>query len=190
MYFPRSASVPADCSLQIDAAFLARLSWDHLEALMQIPNPEPWVILAYCDKALSRPDQGEQACLGPLRRYGPVLLDNADPKGLTDILLRLPFPLVRALPSGFLLRLGVRLERIAAYERAVRVYYLLGQVNPHSFDFEAALIRLACIAERPYADQQQALDFYSELLRLFPDGDKATLAQEALEKLTFRLRYA
>jgi hypothetical protein len=190
MLFSRPAASPTDRTFQIDSGHLARLSWDHLEALVQIPDPEPWVVLAYCEKSLSRPGFGEQASLWPWRRYSHRLLDGPDPKGLADLLLRLPFSVVRALPSWFFLRLGARLERIGAFERAVRVYYLLGQANPYSFDFEAALLRLACIAEHPYADQPQALAFYSELLRLFPEGATALLAEEALEKLKFRLRYA
>ena len=139
-----------------------------LDALYRLPDPAPALIVAFCRQRLSV--GAEADCLAALQRHEPTLLDGADPERLADVVLGLPGAAVDALPSQFFLRLGARLERAASYDQAIQIYYRLGETKAHSFDFEAALWRLARLAEEVYADPQQAGAFYAEMRRLFPDG--------------------
>lgn len=167
-----------------DKRDLSLLTVYDLEALMQKPDPEPRVILAYCDKALTTSvGGGEQKCLAALQHHARLLGDLADPTELANILLRLSPQFAKGIPMIFYLRLGSRLERIAANELAVRVYYLMGEINPQSPDYEAALMRLAHLAEQAYQDQEMAKGFYQELMQRFPNGAMAGEAHRALAQM-------
>lgn len=164
---------------------LSLLNIYELEALMQKPQPEPRVVLAYCDKALTAAiGGGEQKCLAALQHHARVLGDQADPVELANILLRLSLPVAKGIPMIFYLRLGSRLERIAANEQAIRLYYLMGEIDPQSTDYEAALLRLAHIAQQAYQDQEMAKGFYQELMQRFPNGQMAGEAHRALSQMS------
>lgn len=167
-----------------DTHDLSMLNIYDLEALMGKPSPEPRVVLAYCDKALtSVVGGGEQKCLAALQHHGRLLGDQADPVDLATLLLRLSPTAAKAIPMIFYLRLGSRLERAAANELAIRVYYLMGEINPQSPDYEAALMRLAHLAEQAYGDQEMAKGFYRELMQRFPNGQMAGEAHRALAQM-------
>ena len=168
-----------------DTRDISLLNLYDLEALMQKPNPEPRVILTYCDKALTTSvGGGEQKCLAALQHHGRLLGDQADPVELANVLLRLSLPTAKGIPMIFYLHLGSRLERIASNELAVRVYYLIGEINPQSTDYEAALVRLAHLAQQAYGDQEMAKGFYQEIMERFPNGQMAGEAHRALSQMT------
>lgn len=163
---------------------LSLLNLYELEALLQKPNPEPQFVLAYCEKALGAMGDGPQKCLAALQHHGRMLAEQGDVLQLADILLRLSPPMAKALPQVFYLRVGSRLERVGANEQAIRIYYLMGEIDPKSADYEVALFRLGRIAETAYGDPEQAKSFYTELLQTFPQGQMATEAHMALAKLS------
>jgi hypothetical protein len=147
---------------------------------MQRPNPEPSVVLSYCEKAMVAPGYGEQKVISVLQHHMMVLIDYCDPPGLANVLLQLTLASGRTLPTVMFLRLGSRLERQYSNDEAIRLYYRMGELFPTAPDFEVALFRLGRIAEQVYLDQAMARSFYAEMLRLFPQGPMAAEAQRAM----------
>jgi hypothetical protein len=167
-------------STRSDTRDLTLLPLYELEALMQRPNPEPPVVLAYCEKAIVAPGYGEQKVIAVLQHHMLALIDHCDPPRLANVLLQLTLASGRTLPTVMFLRLGSRLERFHANDEAIRLYYRMGELFPTAPDFEVALFRLGRIAEQVYLDQAMARSFYAEMLRLFPQGPMAAEAQRAV----------
>jgi hypothetical protein len=76
------------------------------------------------------------------------------------------------------------LERSQYNESAINIYYLIADGAPGSKDHEAALLRLARLAETEYADREQAKSFYAEMIEIFPGGAMADEAKRNLTRLS------
>ena len=150
------------------------LSVIDLETLLQYPTDNMRLVLAYCNKALLMPGvMGEQKCLATLRRYLRPLLEGGDPHRLAAVILRLDLDYSRTLPTVALLRLGSILEQAGNFDYAVRIYRRVVEINTQATDTEVALHRMGRLYERVFRDAGNARYAYSELLRLFPNGEFA-----------------
>jgi len=150
------------------------LSAIDLEILLQYPTDNMRLVMAYCNKVLLLPGvMGEQKCLKMLRQYLRPLLEHGDPHRLASIVLRLDIDAARTLPTIAMLRLGSILEQAGNYDYAVRIYRRLVEMNARCADAEVALHRMGRIYDRVFRDSANARFVYSELLRLFPNGELA-----------------
>ena len=155
-----------------------------LEALMQRPTTDVRLILAYCRQAtISTVGASEAKCLWALRQYGTLLMEQADPMLLANVLMPLSLPSARQLSPAFFLRLGSRLERASSYDMAVRIYSRLCEVFPTGPDTEMAYLRVGRLMEKVYADPVQARFCYEKMLAVFPQGPMAAEAEGGLQRL-------
>ncbi len=155
-----------------------------LEALMQRPTTDVKLIMAYCRQSMvSHVGASEEKCLWALRQYGPLLMDQAEPVPLALILLPLSLSTARQLSPVFFLRLGSRLERVAAYDPAVRLYQRMCDIFPAGPETEIAYLRVARLMDDIYGDPVQARYCYTQMLTLFPQGAMVLEAQSGLRKL-------
>lgn len=155
-----------------------------LEALMQRPTTDVKLILAYCRQAtISHIGASEAKCLWALHQYGPLLMDQADPKQLAGVLLPLSPASTRQVSPIFFLRLGSRLEIAGASDTAVRIYQRVCDVFPPSPDTEMAYLRVGRLMETVYGDMAQARFCYQKMLEQFPAGLMAGEAERGLRRL-------
>ena len=167
-----------------DTKDFALLSFYELEAMMALPTENMELVLAYCEKAMDYSNmQGRQergaACL---IEYAPRLFGHVDPVRLSRIVLFLP-PSAPAPPLVCYLRLGTQLESIGQYQTASQIYYQIYRIAPAATENEMALYRTGQMAARVFNNYANAQSAYTELLRLFPYGQMAIQAKQALKQI-------
>lgn len=153
-----------------------------LETLTQHPTEDMNLILTYCEKATAAGQNRYEMCLSLLNRYSRDLIEKGDPNRLAYVLLYIP-PSAGAMPAVFYLRLASRLERIASNDLACQIYRRLYDLNPQAPDTEVALYRLGQIMEHAFNNRAYAQAVYTELLRLFPNGEMSLPARRALQQM-------
>lgn len=153
-----------------------------LEALMQRPTTDIELILAYCEKALLGYQAQPEKCLAILRKHQTILITQADPNRVAYLLLSLR-PEIGGLAPVYYLRVGGRLETMGSHDYAAQVYHREYTLYPQSPETEMALFRLAQLMERALRNPQYACTSYSEVLRLFPNGQMAMQARQELQRL-------
>ena len=167
-----------------DVRDVSLLPLHDLEALMQRPTTDMRLVMAYCRMSMiSNIGASEAKCLWALRQYGALLMDQAEPVALAQILLPLSQDSARQISPMFFLRLGSRLERAGAYDPAVRLYQRMCEVFPACPDVEMAYLRVGRLMDRVYGDPIQARYCYTQMLTLFPQGVMAPEAERGLQKL-------
>ena len=170
-------------AIRSDIKDYSLMSFNELEILMERPNDDVALILAFCEKAIMETAQrGEDKCIAALAAHGRLLADYADPARLANLVLKLKKD-PNALPQVFCLRLATRVEQIGNNELALHLYNRVYELNPAAVDSERALYRFGTIMERVYFDIEQARAAYTELLRLFPNGYLAFDTRKALERI-------
>ncbi len=159
------------------------LAYHELESLMEHPNDNAPLIMAYCHKALrNNVGADHERCLATLNRHSRVLIEQANPDSLARLVLGLPSDSA-PLPLVFYLRLGSRLETDGSYDMATLLYRRVYEIDPNAPDSETALYRAARLTEQTSPDTKQAAAFYTEMLRRFPNGSLCDQARAALQRL-------
>jgi membrane associated rhomboid family serine protease len=152
-----------------------------LEALIDGPEPTPDIMLAFCRKATMQAEgSGHRVLADVLRRHERLALET-DPEQLAPLILALPDHC--RMSGSFLLRLAGKLESAGSYELAARTYRAVGRDNETAPETETALLRLGRLTEQMEPDKAKAAAVYTELLRLFPNGEQAAYARVALARL-------
>jgi membrane associated rhomboid family serine protease len=159
------------------------LSLNEMEVLMQQPREDLQLIMAYCDKSLRGYNGHTDRCLAALNRHIKTLVEGADPVWLAQTLLAIPHHF-GSVPPIFFLRLGSRLEAMAAYDLAVSLYRRLHELSPTAPETEMALFRTAQLMRTVYHNREYAWRTYNEMLRLFPHGPMSLDAQRALQQMS------
>jgi membrane associated rhomboid family serine protease len=155
-----------------------------LDALMQRPTTDVRLGMAYCRQSMVSPVGASEAkCLWALRQYGTLLMDQAEPVPLALFLLPLSLGAARQISPVFFLRLGSRLERVAAYDPAVRLYQRMCEIFPSSPETEMAYLRVGRLMDHVYGDPVQARYCCTQMLTRFPQGAMAPEAERGLQKL-------
>ena len=167
-----------------DTKDFSLLGFTELEAMMAHPTDNMELVLAYCEKAMDYSNmQGRQERgAAKLIEYAPRLLGHADPVRLARIALFLP-PTAPTPPLVCYLRLGAQLESIGQYQVASQMYYQIYRVAPNAPENEMALYRTGQMASRIFNNGANAQAAYAELLRLFPNGQMALQARQALKQI-------
>ncbi len=157
------------------------LSVGELHTLMQQPTDNLELVLAYLDKISSTFDGNFNEALLVFNRYATLLLKEADPEVVARIVLRIPVQYGGVHPV-FYLKLGSALEHRTSNDLAYQVYRRMYDLAPTAPDSEMALYRMAHIIEHAYRNHAQSVAVYQEMLRLFPNGELAVYARDALQR--------
>jgi membrane associated rhomboid family serine protease len=159
------------------------MAFNELEILMERPNNDALLIFTYCEKAIMETSQrGEEKCQTALATYWRLLLDQADPIRLANLVLKLRLN-PAGLPTVLYLGMATRMEQMGKNDVALHLYNRVYEINPTGLDSERALYRFGYLMERAYFDVDQARAAYTELLRLFPNGYMAYETRQALARL-------
>lgn len=160
------------------------LGYNELEAILQQPTENLNIVLAFCEKAGASSDPTrQQKCASYLQYYAPKLFSQSDPNRLGAILLALPAG-TAGLPLAYYLRLGSRLEAISSNSLAVQIYRRIYDIAPMTQDNEMALYRTAHLMRTAFNNRAHAQAAYQEMLRLFPYGEMALQAKQALQQIS------
>ena len=168
-----------------DTKDFSLLGFAELEAMMAHPTENMELVLAYCEKAMDYSNmQGRQERgAAVLIQYAPRLFGHVDPIRLARIVLFLPHT-AAAPPLVCYLRLGTQLESVGQYQSASQIYYQIYRINPQAPENEMALYRTGQMALRIFNNAGNAQAAYTELLRLFPYGQMAIQAKQALKQIS------
>lgn len=178
-----SAEVSEVQAIQADVKDYTLLSLSDLETLLQHPTEDLNLVLAYAEKALTRYQGGREGqVLAVLNAYAQRLATQADPERFARILIQIPIT-AGGIAAVYYLRVGSRLEAIYSNDLAAQIYRRVYDLAPTAPDTEIALFRLAQILERAFQNRAQAQAIYHEMLRLFPRGQMAFQARQALQRL-------
>jgi membrane associated rhomboid family serine protease len=168
-----------------DMRDVSLLPLHQLEALMQRPTTDVRLVMAYCRQSqISLIGASEQKCLWALHQYSSLLMEQADPRQLSSILVPLSAPIALQVTPMFYLRLGSRLEKAGESTEAVRLYHRLCEVFPPCPDMEIAYLRVARLMEQIFSDKNQAQFCYRKMTELFPQGAMIAEAQRGLQRLS------
>ncbi|HZP82504.1 MAG TPA: rhomboid family intramembrane serine protease [Chthonomonadaceae bacterium] len=157
------------------------LSLNELETLTQRPNVDTGIVLAYLEKASLQTGGRADSCYAVLQQHSQALMEKADPNRLAYVLLSLP-PTANGPPAAYYLRLAGRLEQIGSHDLAARLYRRIYEIAPSGPDTEVALFRLGQLMERVFSNRSYAQAAYQEMLRLFPEGQMARQARQAMQQ--------
>jgi membrane associated rhomboid family serine protease len=154
-----------------------------LEALMQGDTEDMNLVMAYCERLLATKREERMArSLSLFRKYGPRLVEKAEPIALAEALLFVPVSM-GGIPTLLYLRLASRLEAVGALDNAAQVYRRACDLAPGTPDTEVAMFRLAQLLHRRFRNVAQAKALYDEILRQFPNGKMALETRLALQQI-------
>jgi membrane associated rhomboid family serine protease len=162
---------------------LLSMSMSELETLMEEGGPDNVdVVLAFCKKASTHySGNAHGLCLTALQRHASLLIEKAPAEELAVLVLGLPDTANR-MPTGWMLRLGSRLESEGSYAVAAQVYRRVVQADPNASSSEMTLLRLARLLERS-GDQRGAAVAYAEMIQKYPTGSQSAHARAGLKRL-------
>jgi membrane associated rhomboid family serine protease len=173
----------ADAQTMVDeyAGDYTNVPLDDLALLLDKRPDDAPMLLAYCQKA-ANDYAGSRVgeCVAALHKFARPLAEKADPVPLAQLLVGLP-PNAGLLPGMVLMRVAAKLEQKTP-GLAAPLYRRVYDQAPDTTDAEAALMRLAAMAERA-GDAAGAVPYYHEILRRFPNGAHALHATNALQRL-------
>ncbi len=170
-------------AIQSDLGDHTALSVRDLEALLTRPTDDMNLVLTYCEKALIAHGGGRVAAVAEVvQKHLSALLQRGDPVRFAWVLTTLPADSCR-IPAVTYFRVASKVEASGAFQTAWQLYARVYEMSPASPDGEAALARMARMAETVYKSPEQAKQIYAKLLQEFPYGQNALDARTAMSRL-------
>ena len=184
--FAKISGVPIDNEIYseirasvFDTRDYSKLHYRDLEILLLRPTTDMNLVLAFCERSLEMRTQPRlERCAETLNKYAIPLLERANPRQLSEVMLGLPAS-VGALPVILYLRLASRLEAAGQVGDATHILRHAYESVPQDVDSATALYRLACI-ERKQGRVAHARALLQDLLVRYP---QCTFADEAARSL-------
>jgi hypothetical protein len=163
------------------------LSLTEMESIIEGNAADMAIVLAYCRKVmLDQGEKGEKKALQIVDDNKLRLLTEGDIDILSDVILTIP-KTIGGLPGGYYLRLGSKLEQMHKFETSAYIYRRCYDLYFTTPDAGAALIRLARIWERVFANPELSHEAYSIYLEHFVNGPLTEDAQKGFDRVTEQL---